>query len=68
MNTEQYIDHETRIRMLENGIFGISNKFSSIDAKFDKLEEKIDRNFHWTITLLFASVLLPIILKASGLT
>ncbi len=48
------IDHESRIRKLED----IAAK---IDKRFDKLESKIDSNFHWilgTVITLFGGVIL----------
>ena len=39
---ELYVDHEVRIRLLES----IMQK---IDLRFDRIESKIDSNFHWVI-------------------
>lgn len=55
VTTEEFnIDHEVRIRMLEAGI-------ESIHKRFDKLDAKIDSNFHWvlgTIIVFFGSIVL----------
>jgi hypothetical protein len=39
---ERYIDHESRIRLLEE-----LNK--RVEAKFDKIDEKMDNQFKWII-------------------
>lgn len=39
---ENYIDHEVRIRLLQN----IAEK---IDVRFNHMETKMDSNFRWTI-------------------
>jgi hypothetical protein len=53
---EQYIDHETRIRILEN-IAGNINK------TLLELKSEVRHQFHWTLGLIFlflGSVVLPI--------
>ena len=59
MNTqvEIPIDHEVRIRLLEEIC-------KNIDKKFEKLESKIDSQFHWmlgTIISLFGITFLSLI-------
>lgn len=39
---ENHIDHEVRIRILENIAKGI-------DGRFNRLEDKIDSHFKWTL-------------------
>jgi len=55
MNKDEVLhDHEVRIRLQE----AIAEK---LDRRFDKLEAKIDSNFHWvlgTIIVFFGGVLL----------
>lgn len=57
---ETYNDHEVRIRLLEK----IAEK---IDARFDKMESKIDSHFIWTMGLLFAGLVIPVLLHSSKL-
>jgi hypothetical protein len=55
-DTESYIEHEVRIRLLEK----ISEK---IDIRFENLENKIDSHFKWTLgtmIALFGSTFLPL--------
>lgn len=55
ITNELPIDHEVRIRLLEKIAESISNRF-------DKIEEKMDNQFHWTlgtiITMIIAVVTL----------
>lgn len=51
------IDHEVRIRMLEQAI-------TRIDASFDKIESKIDNHFLWMIGFIFVSIVTPVILHS----
>lgn len=56
-DTEQYIEHEVRIRLLEK----IAEK---IDIRFEHLENKIDSHFKWilgTMIALFCSTFLPLL-------
>ncbi len=55
MTNEHIIDHEVRIRIQEN----ISSK---LDARLDKIENKIDSNFHWVIGTMFTLMLTTIAL------
>jgi len=55
--TETYTDHEVRIRLLEK----IAEK---IDSRFDKMEAKIDSHFLWTMGLLFAGIVIPVLLHS----
>ncbi|HMH11464.1 MAG TPA: hypothetical protein VK553_12175 [Candidatus Nitrosopolaris rasttigaisensis] len=47
--TENYIDHEVRIRLQEAKYLELGRIFTSIDGRFDKIEATIASNFHWTI-------------------
>ncbi len=50
-NSEQnYIDHEVRIRLLEKIAEGI-------DKRFDKLELKMDSQFHWVLGTIFTLII-----------
>jgi hypothetical protein len=52
--TEQSIDHEVRIRILEKIA-------ENIDKKFERLESKMDSQFHWilgTVITLFGGIIL----------
>jgi hypothetical protein len=53
ITNENYVDHEVRIRILENIAKGI-------DGRFNRLEDKIDSHFKWilgTIILLIITIL-----------
>ena len=47
---ENYIDVEVRVRILED----IASK---IDKRFDKLESKMDSNFHWLLGVMITMIL-----------
>jgi hypothetical protein len=49
------IDHEVRIRLLENIAIGI-------EKRFDKLESKMDSQFHWVLGTMFTLILATITL------
>lgn len=53
MTTEEYIDHEVRLRVNDE-------KFKAHDEKFDRLESRLN----WIIGLVVGSWILPIILHA----
>lgn len=59
MTTEaaHYIDHETRIRILEN-LAQDTNK------KLDRLDDKIESRFMLLIGLILTSIILPVVLHA----
>lgn len=52
---ESYIDHEVRMRLVEN-------KFPNIDSRFDNLESKLDLQFHWVLGTILAQIALIITL------
>lgn len=54
-NEEKYIDHETRIRILEKIA-------EDIDKRFDKLDSKMDSQFHWVLGTILAQMALIITL------
>ena len=49
-HNQNYIDIEVRVRILED----IASK---IDKRFDKLESKIDSNFHWMLGVMITMIL-----------
>lgn len=55
MKEENYVDHEVRIRMVENAIV-------SIDKKFDKLESKMDSQFHWVLGTILGQIAMTVTL------
>lgn len=65
MNNEQYIDHETRVRLLEESIKSTKESLQELgkDMKsaIHHLDNKIDNQFKWiiaTIITLFGGVVL----------
>jgi hypothetical protein len=53
-DTDQYIEHEVRLRLLERIA-------TSIDKRFEHLENKIDNQFKWTMGIMitmFASLII----------
>ena len=52
---ESLNDHEVRLRVLERIAEGI-------DRRFDKLESKMDSNFHWVIGTILGQIALMITL------
>lgn len=59
---ENFIDHETRIRLLERIAEGIDARFKEMDRKFDKIESKMDSQFHWVLGTILAQVALIVTL------
>jgi hypothetical protein len=47
---ETHIDHEVRIRLLEKIA-------EAIDKRFDKLEAKMDSQFHWVLGTIFTLII-----------
>ena len=58
--TETHTDHEVRIRLLES----IADK---LDKRFDRIEQKMDSNFHWVLGTMF-TMMLPMIMMFGGVT
>jgi len=54
---DSYIEHEVRIRMVENAIIDINKRFESMETEMRTgirvLLDKIDSNFHWTLGIMF---------------
>jgi len=53
---ETHINHEVRIQVMEASM-------SKIDARFDKIEAKMDTQFYSIVILLVASLIIPMFLK-----
>lgn len=47
---EAYIQHEVKIRLLQD-------KHKEFEKIFDRIEEKMDSHFHWTLGTIFALIL-----------
>lgn len=62
INTEQYIDHEKRIRILENLALDTNKKLDRLDDKIDS--DKIDSRFMLLIGLILTSIIMPVVLHA----
>ena len=60
MTEEQYIEHEVKLRLHE-GIY------KQLYDKLEYMDKKIDSNFHWTISLIISSIIIPIILHKYNL-
>jgi hypothetical protein len=61
--TEQYIEHEVKLRV-HDAIF------SHIDYKFNKIEGKVDEinnKFNWMMALIISSIIIPVILHRYNL-
>ena len=58
---ESYIDHESRIKLLE----ALQTR---IEHKLEALEDKIDAQFQWIIGLIFVAIIIPVILHCLRLT
>ena len=48
-SSEIQINQEVRIRLLEAIASNIDNRFKNVDQQFDKLEAKMDSQFHWVL-------------------
>lgn len=57
-NSEIFIDHEVRMRLIETAVINMNNNFEKVDNKFDKLESKIDSQFHWVLGTILAQIAL----------
>lgn len=55
MQTNEYVDHEVRIRIIEDIA-------KNIEKRFDMLEQKMAANFHWVLGTVLAQIALSITL------
>lgn len=54
-DTEQYIEHEVRLRLHEG-------LYKHLYDKLESMDKKIDSNFHWTLTLIISSIIIPFLM------
>lgn len=57
---EMNIDHEVRIRSLESIL-------EKLDKRFDRIEQKMDSNFHWVLGTIF-TMMIPMVMMFGGVT
>ena len=62
--TEEYIEHEVKIRLLEAHTTEIYKKFDKIDQRFDRLESKFETGFVMLVGLIITSIILPVVLHS----
>jgi hypothetical protein len=71
-NPEFYIDHETRLRLVEQNCVDIKVALVNLDAKLDSKLTNIDNRIHSNLVLvigiMIASIILPVVLHALKLT
>lgn len=60
MTKEEYIEHEVKLRLHDA-------LYKQLYDKLESMDNKIERNFHWTIGLLISSIIIPIILHKINL-
>jgi regulator of sigma D len=61
ITTEQYIEHEVKIRVMKEVN---DERFLKIDEQIKKIEEKIDSRFLLLIGLIITSIVLPVVLHS----
>jgi hypothetical protein len=64
ITTEQYIEHEVQIRLLNAKHEDFRKEFESIGRKFDKLDSKIESGFLLLVGLIITSIILPVVLHS----
>ena len=62
LTTEQYIEHEVKIRLLESHKDEMYKKFEKMDQRFEKFEAKFESRFTMLGGLIIASIVLPVFL------
>lgn len=62
--TEQYIEHEVKIRVLESHNQEIYKKFDKIDQRLDRLESKFEMGFIMLVGLIITSIVLSVVLHS----
>lgn len=60
-NTEQYIEHEVKLRVMKEVN---DERFLKLDEQIKKIEEKIDSRFLLLIGLIITSIVLPVVLHS----
>lgn len=61
ITTEQYIEHEVKIRVMKEVN---DERFLKIEERLVKLEEKIDSRFLLLVGLIITSIVLPVVLHS----
>ncbi len=61
---EQYIEHEVKLRVLENKNTDIYSKFDKIEQRFDRLESRFESGFTMLVGLIITSIILPVVLHS----
>jgi hypothetical protein len=66
MTPEDYINHEVRIRILEDIAKKIDKRFDNIESKIDagmkSMDSKLESKFMMTIGLILTSIIIPVLL------
>ncbi len=61
ITTEQYIEHEVKLRVMKEVN---DERFMKIEERLVKLEEKIDSRFLLLVGLIITSIVLPVVLHS----
>jgi chromosome segregation ATPase len=62
--TEQYIEHEVQLRVLNSRNDDINRNFQTLQNQIDKLDSKIDSRFILLIGLIITSIVMPVVLHS----
>lgn len=57
MDKIDIVDHEVRIRLLEDVFIKIDKRFDKLDLRFDKIDENVATNFHWVLGIIITLIL-----------
>jgi hypothetical protein len=60
-STEQYIEHEVKLRVMKEVN---DERFLKLDEQIKKIEEKIDSRFLLLIGLIITSIVFPVVLHS----
>lgn len=63
MNNEQYIDHEVRLRTIEQAMNRIEERFDQVNENFKHLENKINTHVTWILGSFLAMMITIIATK-----
>ncbi len=64
ITTEQYIEHEVKLRVLESKHDEIYKEFDKIDNRLSRLESKFEMGFIMLVGLIITSIILPVVLHS----
>ncbi len=53
MSAALYTQEQLDIELLKNEQSTISKTLDRIDGRLDKIDQKVDSHFHWTLALIF---------------